>query len=88
MRCFHENFSKNLACHTVEITEIYSLGFLGKNFVKATHLLNKSLDTVWKSTLKRDHCDFFPSYQNTKIHEITSLQMNIFIPLGHVSMKY
>ena len=39
------NFSviSTLWLHTVEITEIYSHAFFGKNFVKQTHLLNKLL---------------------------------------------
>ena len=46
-------------CHSRENTEIYSHTFLEKKFVKATHLLNKSLKS-WIDEGKKFstvHCD-------------------------------
>ena len=45
----------------------------GKNFLKVTSLLN----TVWKSTIKSDHGDFFPSNHFTKIHEFRLSQIHV-----------
>ena len=42
--------------------------------------------TVWKSTIKSDHCNFFfPSNRFTKIHEFRLSQMDVFTPLGGIS---
>ena len=45
----------------------------------------KNTGTVWKSSTKSDHDDFFPSNHFTKIGEFWFSQMHVFIYLGGIS---
>ena len=58
------------------VTEIYSHAFFGKNFVKVTHILNKSLKITFPQTYNMDRCSFFFCKNFVKVMALLTKLLN------------
>ena len=80
------NFGKNFVKVTVLLSIINCYTFdLTKYFFGERNFFHFSHFTVWKSSTKSDHDDFFPSNHFTKIGEFWLSQMHVFIYLRGIS---